>query len=251
MKARVAVVAFLALMALAVGVVIGVVAGGDEPTNQPKPAQIITVSGGATVTVAPDEAVVRIGVRTEADSSEEAFSDNADKTEDVMKALKGAGVPEDQIATTNIQLDRRYENRGDRNERIFYVAENEFEVLITDLDQVGPVTDASVNAGANVVGGIEFRLSEQAAAKNQALTKAVDAAETKAKTLAAAADATVGPVVRIDEENVDVRPQYERGFAYQSTDSAMALGSIAKTPVSPDDIEVQVSVRVIFELQPE
>lgn len=245
-KARIAVAAFIGIMAVALGIVIGTVAAGDDVTNQPMPAQVITVTGGATVTAAPDEAVVRVGVRTEADTSEDAYRQNADKTEAVMKALKGAGVPEDQIATTNISLDRRYENRGERDERIFYIAENEFEVLITDLDQVGPVTDAAVKAGANIVGGIEFRLSDQAAAKSDALTKAVEGARAKADTLAAAAEAEVGPVVRIDEENVDVRPTYERGFALEASDAAWGD---AATPISPDDVEVKVSVRVIFELE--
>lgn len=246
MKGRVAVALLVVVMAVAVGVVIGVVSsGGEGPKNQPDPANVISVSGGASVTSAPDEAVVSLGVKSEADNALDAQQTNAQKATDVMKALQSAGVAKEDIQTTNIRLDKHYQDRGTNHETVTYVADNEMDVTVHDLTKVGDITDKAIAAGANVVGGIEFRLSNQSTAKNDALKKAIEAARSKAQTLAVAAGATLGPVVRIDEDSSNTRPYIQRGY-----DSMASLGALPApfTPVSPQDVETEVNVSVVYEL---
>lgn len=237
------------VLAAACGLVIGVVASGDGgPENAPKPASIITVTGGATVKTEPDEATIRMGVNTEADTAEAALQENASKSDAVMKTLKDNGVADEDIQTTNVRLDKRYRDRGTPKEKMTFVAVSELSVLTHDLQAVGTIIDDAVSAGVNDVQGVEFGLSSQSEAKNRALTEAVKGARGKAETMAAAAGAELGAVVRIDESAYDVQPYYDQSMK-QMDPFALALGAEAPaTSVSPGQVETHVEIRVVFEL---
>jgi uncharacterized protein YggE len=255
MNAKLIATLLVVVLATAIGVVVGVTASSDNgPTNAPMPAQIITVSGGATVQTEPDKATVNLGVSTDAATSEEALKTNADKTDAVMKSLKANGVEDKDIQTTNVSLNKHYTDRGTPKEVVTYRAETQITVIIRDLPKVGDVIDGAVAAGANNVRGVEFGLSSETAAKSDALKQAVDNAEAKARTLATAAGATLGPVVRIDEESYNVR-NYQYRDAFMSMDSGATLGAIPAaapsfgTSVAPGEVSTSVSVHVTFQLE--
>jgi uncharacterized protein YggE len=238
-----------ALVALVVVAVVawalGAGASGRDPKNQPDPAHVITVSGGATVSSAPDEAIVRLGVRTENTDSQAALQANNQKAADVQKALTALGIADKDIQTTQVSLDQHIQDRGTNHETKTYIAENEVAVTVHDLTKVGAVVSNTVAAGANVVGGIEFQLSDLSKARENALGKAIDAAHAKATALAEAAGTTLGPVVRIDENNVETRPQFEKSaFSAQ----VMALPAASPAPVSPQNVQTDVNVTVVWEL---
>lgn len=247
MKTKLVAVLLVVVMATAVGVVIGVVAGGgDEPKNQPLPPNIIVVAGSGSVSTTPDKATVSLGANTEADNAEDALKENAVRIDAVLKALKDAGVEDKDIQTQNMRVDKHYEDRGTPRETITYKATQELSVVIHDVTKVGAIIDSAVQAGANDVGGIEFGLSDTATAKNAALKAAVANAKAKAGALASAAGATVGPVVRIDENSYDVQNSYAR---YDQATLAMAMPS-ADTSISPGEVQTEVQVQVTFELSP-
>jgi uncharacterized protein YggE len=231
---------------LLVGLLIGWAIGGNKrQTNQPDPAHIITVSGGATVSSAPDEAIVRLGVRTENADSQQALQANTQKANDVMKALAAAGIAAKDIQTTQVSLNPHVQNRGTPRETKTYVADNEVAVTVHDLTKVGQVVSSSVGAGANVVGGIEFQLSDLSKSRQDALAKAIVAARAKAEALATAAGTSLGAVVRIDEQNTQTRPQFDRSFSDAVT-AGLAVPSPA--PVSPQQVQTEVTVTVVWSL---
>jgi uncharacterized protein YggE len=238
--------ALIALVVVAVlAWAIGAAASGRSPKNQPDPAHVITVSGGASVSSAPDEAIIRLGVRTENADSQTAEQGNNQKAADVMKALTSLGIADKDIQTTQISLNPHIQDRGTNHETKTYVAENQVAVTVHDLTQVGAVVSQTVAAGANVVGGIEFQLSDLSKARENALAKAVDAAHAKATALAEAAGTTLGAVVRIDENSVETRPQFEKQV-FTADVGAVAMPSPA--PVSPQNVETNVDVTVVWEL---
>ena len=248
MKARIALVTLLVVAALAVGVVIGVAAGGGgESKNQPLPPNVVAVSGDATVQNTPDKATVRLGVSVQASTAEDALTQASEKANAVQKSLETSGVESKDIQTTELSVNRYTENRGTPKETTGYRARQEFTVTIRDIAKVGPIVDAAVQAGANDVGGIEFGLSDTATTKNDALQKAVDNARAKAEVLAKAADAALGPVVRIDETGYDMQNYYVRNQALAGFGSIP--GPSPSTAVAPGQVETSVTVRVTFELE--
>jgi uncharacterized protein YggE len=225
---------FLAGAVLALQVPVTAQTPDDEPTERS-----ITVSGTAKITVDPDEAVVRLGVRTQADRAQEAMDLNSQKMQKVLDALRAMGLGDDDLATSLIELYPRYDDRGETV--VGYDAANEVEVTVRDLDTVGQVLDAAVDAGANVAGGISFRVSDANEGLDEALAEAVQDARAKAETMAAAADAGIGEVMTIVEQaGGQPGPYYAERLAYAAADTAV--------PVETPTIETTVSVSVAWQL---
>ncbi len=241
------------IIVLIVGLVAGVLlarvlgggGGGEGPGEIP---ETITVSGTATVSSAPDQAILNLGVRSDGETAEEAFAAKAERTDAVFAELKAAGVSEDDIATTDLRLDKRVADRNTPKERTYFTAETEFDVTIRELNDAGEIAARAVGAGANVVGGIEFRLGDQTGAREKALTEAIEGARGKAEAMAAAADAEVGEVMLIDETNAEFEP-YHQQLQNRALSLSGAAPSIGAYKISPGDVETRVTVTVVYELE--
>jgi hypothetical protein len=208
---------------------------GDEPTER-----TITVTGTATITADPDEAVVTLGVRTQADRAQAAMDQNTREMNEVLQALRDLGLGEDDLATSLIELNPRYSNDG--TAIVGYDAANQVEVTVRDLALVGRVLDTGVDHGANVAGGIRFRLSDGNAGEDRALADAVTDARAKAETMAAAADAGIGEPLTIVESSGGGQPgpYYAEAVSYAAADMAV--------PVETPTIETEVAVTVTWRL---
>lgn len=230
--------------ALAAGLLIGLAAsafaqGDDEQGGKPK---TITVTSTATAKAAPDVAVVDIGVRSEDAESVAALEANAETMQEVLDAVKGAGVAEDDVQTLNVGLDRRVVNRGEPDEHEVFVASNTVEVKVRDLGATGMVIDAAVRAGADSVHDIRFELSDPSEVRTQALEQAIRGARLKADALALAAGTQVTGVLTITEEGF--RPPVYEG--YRAVAFATAEAAVTTPIVPPTDLEARVTVTVVW-----
>ena len=213
------------------------------PNTTPSgPAKLITVSGTATVSTAPDEVLVDFGVRTQAGSSADALAATAAKMQSVLQALAGEGIEQKDIETVRMQVNAQKLDRGTKHERTVYVAQNTIEVTIVDLSKVGSVIDAAVAAGADQVQDIRFQVSNPTDVHTQALQEAVRGARAKADAMAAAAGARVTGVVSIKEQGGEY-PQPYRGAW-----DAMAIPAAFTPVVPPHEIETRVTVTVVWSL---
>jgi uncharacterized protein YggE len=212
-----------------------------QETDQPPSASAewtVRTSGTAIVRSAPDEALVTLGVRTDAATAEQAMDRNAEAMADVLAALLDAGLAEGDLATSSISLYPRWNASGTAVDG--FTAENQVTATVRDMDRVGAVIDRAVAAGANLTGGITFRVSDQNEAADRALAEAVADARRKAEALAAAGGAGLGTVIAIDETSSSVSPPvlYDEG----------AVAADAVTPVLPPTLESSVTVSVTWEL---
>lgn len=233
---------------ISAGVVLGVIVALTLPslaqnTGSPAPSttqRSVTVSGTSTIKAAPDEAVVSLGVQTQANTAQGALSQNAEHMTAVFAALNGQGISKDDIATTDVSLYPTYGQNG--IEITGYQASNQIDVTVHDMTKVGTIIDAAVGAGANLSNGITFKLSDESHGVDQALAAAVADARSKADALATAGDAQLGQVVTIQETSASSTPPifYDKAFA--------SAGAAVPTPVSPPTIETQVSVTVTWAL---
>ena len=208
--------------------------GGAGTTTQ----RTITVSGTATITAQPDEALVTLGVHTQAGNAQATLEENAAKMTRVLDALHNAGLSADDLATTNVNLYPMYGSDGQNVTG--YQADNQIQATIHDLAKVGNVIDAAVSAGANVASGVMFQVSDQNQGQGQALAHAIANANTKADAMAAAAGAAIGEVVTINESTTAAPTPYPM--------YAGAADAAASTPIQPPTIETQVSVNVTWAL---
>ncbi|WP_437940469.1 SIMPL domain-containing protein [Sorangium sp. So ce341] len=126
----------------------------------------------------------------------------------------------------------------------YYQVSNTVTVVIRNLDQVGPVLDAVVAAGANNVWGVSFGLDKTEPLEAQAREKAIADARARAEALAKLQGVSLGGVVAISEI-VDSGP---RGPMYAPRLAAATMSADAATPVAPGEVQFGTQVKVIYAL---
>jgi uncharacterized protein YggE len=218
---------------------------GITPAVAVGAANTITVTGNATESSAPDEAVLTLTVESDGTDPGAALNANAVSVQKVLDRLKSEGVAAEAIETTNVSVYpiRTYNPDTGQEKLTGYRAQNSVTVTLADAKQVGKVLSAAVEAGANIVSGPVWKLSDDTAAVAAALKKAVANARTKAEALAEAQGVKVGDVVMMNESSVQV-PVYP---VYYATDSAKA-GGVMDTPISAASLDVTATVTITYVL---
>lgn len=204
----------------------------------------ITASGEATVSVKPDEAMLSIGVTTQAPTSQEAGTKNAQETEKLLAALSNALGKGGDFKTSGYWINPQYANptKEGGNRITSYVARNSVEVKIHDLAIVGNVIDAAIKAGSNNIGSLRFTLKDEQASKTKALIEATGQAREKAAAMAKALGLRVTRVVSVSDSSGPV----PRPYAMEAR-MAMADTGSARTPVESGTIDINASVTVVVE----
>jgi hypothetical protein len=183
----------------------------------------------------PDQAWVQIAAETRATTSAEAQRLAAEAMTSVQSALVKAGIAADAMKTTGYSLQPDLEWSGGRSRVRGYIARNQIEIRVDALDRLGVVLDAAGSSGATSMSGLRFDLKDRAGAEREALGLAVQDAMGRARAIAAGAGATLGPIIRIDEQGEMPQP-----VPYMSMRAEAAPP--AQTPISPGEIEIRVSV---------
>ncbi len=197
--------------------------------------QIIAMGTGEAIVI-PDRATVILAVETRAPTASAAAAANARLQQNVIAAVVGKGVPGEQIRTTgyNVYPNERHSPEGQRT-LLGYIARNSIVVSLDRIDQVGPVIDAALGAGANVVSNLQFHSSKYEEARRTALQEAVRQAKADAEALAAAAGGTLGTVIEVQtSDGGGPRPMYEM--------AAMNRAVAQDTPIVAGEQKVTVTV---------
>lgn len=208
----------------------------------------ITVTGQGEHSGSPDRAVVSFAVETTAPDAATAMGQNADKSQTVTRALKGAIGKDDRISTTGYSLDPVYDHRRNRPPDeppsiTGYVARNEVRVETSDTKGVGVLIDLAAKAGANRISGLQFTLKDQKEARAKALQLATADASRQAKTIAESLGVRLGRVLQATtSQPAMIAPRALRG-------AAMAMESYAPTPIEPGQVRVEATVHVTYAIE--
>ena len=201
--------------------------------------RLVTVTGEATVSVAPDMAVIRIGVTSQGKTAREASDANARQMTAVLAAIKDAGIAERDVQTSRLSLQPQYDpNKSGTARLLGFQVTNQLTIKIRDVAKMPGILDRAIGAGANEMSGIEFVVSQQSKLLDQARDDAIADARRKAALYARAAGAKLGPVAAIAEEGSNPPPRLMQ---------AMRAGAV---PVSPGEQTLRAVVTVSYELAP-
>lgn len=230
----------------------------------------VSTSGTATTTeVRPDQLSVTVAVETNGTTAQEAVFLNANLTAQVIAAVRGLGINENQIETSSYILSPIYQyipplqpcieiyppppECETRQEIIGYRASNTVTATLevnVDLN-AGQVIDAAVGAGANRVDGIVFFISQerQQQIRDSLIRDAIANARQRANIAAEALAMTVSGVQSATLNPIDF-PVYSVGLREGA--AAEAADSVsAPTPILPGQQEVSTTVSVVFYLSTE
>ena len=156
-------------------------------------ARTVTVTGVASVSGRPDRATLALGVQARRSTATEAMDVAAQRAGAVIAALRDAGVTDEELRTTGINLWH------DQHERTF-VATNQLRVSVAS-DDVGAHIDVAGRAGGDefTLDGVTFSVADPAAVVAPLRAQALADARSKATELAGAEQATVGMALAITE----------------------------------------------------
>ncbi|MDQ5860113.1 MAG: SIMPL domain-containing protein [Thermoproteota archaeon] len=248
-----------------------------DEQNDYSPANLSTLSVSSTSTteVRPDQLSVTLGGETNATTAQEAVSQNANLTAQVIGAIRGLGIDENRIETSSYSVLPIYEyiqpsqpcieiyppppGCETRQEIIGYRATNTvtvtldvpfFRVATQSVPDVnaGQVIDAAVGAGANRVDGVIFFISpdRQQEIRDTLIGDAIANARQRANIAAEALQMTVSGV-----ESVTINPIDFPVFSLQEGSIGAADTVSAPTQILPAQQEVSTTVSVVFYISTE
>jgi uncharacterized protein YggE len=204
------------------------------------PPAVISTTGEATVSVAPDLAQIDGGVTSEAKTAREASDANNAAMGKVLLALKSAGIEEKDFQTSRLSLQpQSAPNRPGPSTIVGYRASNRVTVRLREVAKLANVIDTMVGAGANDIGGINFMVSQASKLLDEAREQAIADARRKAEIYAKAAGVTLGAPLSISEEGAPGPMPYRK----------MVAGMAASAPVAQGEETLRIAVSVSWAIK--
>jgi uncharacterized protein YggE len=205
----------------------------------------IRVTAEATVTAAPDQASIEIGVLTQAKDAKTAAAENARNLDAVRAEVRKLLSEKADLQTIgySVRPNYRYPKEGGKPRIVGYTATNVLRVKTNQLDEVGAVIDAATQAGSNQIQRLQFRLQREDAVRAEALRQAAVTARAKADAIASALDLRVVRVLSVEEGGPAAAP------IVRTAQRSMAEGSAqVPTPVEPGTIDVRATITLTVEV---
>jgi len=220
----------------------------ETQTVAGSPSRTITVVGSGKVSLTPDIGKITVGAEAVAQTVVEAKTQVDTRIKAIRGALKALGIEGQDIKTSNysIYYERdssvfpRYEGDTSAGQGVYHVS-NTLEVTVRNIETVGSVLDAVVEAGANQVYGVYFTVSDNARWEGQAREKAIADARSRAEELARLTGVKLGKVVAVSEVIGGAYP-----VAY---DRAAYAGMGGGADIAPGELEMSTQVQVVFEIE--
>jgi len=205
----------------------------------------LTVQGLGEVQASPDMATIILGVMTLNASAADAVDENNATMTNMLEALLKAGIAEEDIRTIEFSIypeEQPVERAALDLEsevptpQIRYRVVNRVAVVVREIERVGDVLDAAIEAGANTVGGISFGVSNAKELERQARAAAMQDAYQRASDLARLANVELVGVLIIREQSAG-RPILVEQVAFAEARSV---------PIQSGQLSFTYGVEVVF-----
>jgi len=203
--------------------------------EKPGPSTI-EVAGKAKIMVMPNMATVSFAVETSARKAKQAVSENAEKTDALLKALRGITAKEVTIKTSGFNLTPIYD-KDNRLRPKGYRASNSVILETKSIDKLGAFIDEASKVDVSRIGSLTFSTDRDEELRKEAAVKAVQKARKIAEDLAKAAGLTIKKIIKLSySPRGPVRP-----FRME------AMAAAARTPIEVGEMSIEESVDVVFE----
>jgi uncharacterized protein YggE len=211
------------------------------------PVRTLNVNGTGQIFLSPDIAYIYIGVHSEEATAADAVTANNEETQQVIEALKAAGVEAKDIRTTNFSIwpNQQYGPDGQPT-GTRYVVDNSVFVTVRELDNLGDLLDAAVSAGANSINSIQFDVADKTDALKKAREEAVKDAKAQAQELADVAGMDLGEVQSISFYDSAPMPYMD---SYGKGGGGAAVSEAAAVPIQPGQLTLTVTVSMSYAIK--
>ncbi len=202
---------------------------------------MVTVTGEGIVKIVPDQVLIRSRIEHEGSNAQEVKKQNDAVVDRVIKYLRSQGIPEKNVRTDYINLNKNY-NYNDKT--YTYVANQSISIQLDDLKSYEKIMSGLLQEGLNRIDGIEFKSSQMEKYTTEARQLAVLNARKKATEYVTPLDQKIGKAISISEVETNHFPQVYRQEMMKSSD---AMGS--QETLAPGEMEVRARVTVGFQLE--
>jgi uncharacterized protein YggE len=211
------------------------------PSGTADPAgPTITVQGEARLPIPTSTATFTAGVQRQASSAADALAEDNAAAQQLIDALKKAGVPDKDLTTQQVAVQPQYAYGPNQPPRLTgYQAADTLQVKVDDASRVGPAIDAAAAGGATQIGSVSFGPPDGDTLEQQALAAAVDNARARAEAIAREAHLSLGAVREVTMQ-VSAPPVRMMGV------TADAAAASVPTPVETGTQELDAQVEVTF-----
>jgi len=176
----------------------------DAPPDGPS---VIVVTGGASMSVAPDAVSISLLVSSLKKRPGEATDAIDEIADSVVQAIQALGVDDLTISRIGYGVAPRWDYTADR-ERKFrgYGAQVTIRVETGSLAETGRIVEAGITSGAGQMQGVRYTSTRMDQARRDALRAAVEAARLDATAMAEAAGGTLGRLLLLTTERTEPPP---------------------------------------------
>lgn len=170
-------------------------AGAQDSCARPR---LISVTGTAEVNVAPDEAILSLGVESRDKDLGMAKSRHDKHVRQLMALARKAGVEGKDIQTSALRMGPNYSE--EKVPRLLgYEVSQTIDMTLRDLSKYEALMTNLLIAGVDRVQGIQFVVTDPKKYREEARVRAIRAARDKAVVMAAELGQTVGKPWEISE----------------------------------------------------
>jgi uncharacterized protein YggE len=223
------------------GGVAGAAPAAGISTDNGRPS--IAARGVGLVKGTPDTLRVVLGVETRSARAKDALAANNEKANALVDTLKGQGVEEKDIQTSQLSIHPTYDDKGQRITG--YQVNNTVTATLHDIAGAGALIDAAAGTVGDAVRvqSIGFSIDDDSALKAEARTQAVHLAQLQAEQMAKAAGVKLGGIRLISEVPAGgPMPYYERLAGAPAADTAKSA------PILPGQQELSLAVDVVWDI---
>jgi uncharacterized protein YggE len=220
-------------------------AGSLQTSDRP----LILTDGTAEVMGQNDSARTLIAVVSNGRNLEQVSSENADRAKSVLKAIKGLGIDNMKLKTSNYRVipQKDYKVRPPRIKG--YEVQNTVSVKLEGFEPVllsgyvSKIIGTALESGANNIHSIQFYIKNRQPLEKKALTRATREAMERAGVLARAADLKLKRIVSLSSQPV-YTPQGPRMLRVNAMKE-----DAAAPPIETGESRIHVKVSIAYEIE--
>jgi len=221
--------------------------GGGTLSTNGQFVEGLVVVGTGTASAEPEVAQITFGVELRGDDPAALVDEAARKIDQAISAAKKLAVADEDIQTVgyNLWVENIYDpDKGIPTGEVVYHVSHQVQVTLRDLDRVGELLSAVVEAGANSISGVSFTVEDSEALVEQARQQALEDAGARAKQMAEGLGIALGKPTLVMETGGQYPVSIERGVG-----GGGGMVEVAAPAISPGTFSVSVSVQVVYEIR--
>ncbi len=209
----------------------------------------ITVTGHGVVSRPPDEARVRMGIFSRAETSQAALDAVSAVIRNITDMLKQNNIYGANIKTEHFSVSPEFQFIENERKFLGYTADTQLHILIKEIAGVGTLLDKIVEIGGESIRiqSVTYALSAESrnAAQKDARSVAIESAKSDATQIAASVQKTLGEPLRIQQLSAIAtagRPIFQaRAIPAGGREAGPA-------PIEAGESEVVVDIEAVFAL---